>query len=104
MVKNPSFQSEIDRNAELGRIRVPIWEAKKIMEICSRNLQIKFDEHFEILALLTNEHIRTSSLTDDDEKYYKACEKSSLCREKRRISTQMYKDFNKKSVSKVFYC
>jgi len=35
----------------------------------------KFDE---ILALLTNEHIRTSSLTDDDEKYYKACEKSSL--------------------------
>ena len=31
MVKNPSFQSEIDRNAELGRIRVPVWEIKKIV-------------------------------------------------------------------------
>ena len=31
MIKNPSFQSEIDRNAELGRIRVPVWEIKKIV-------------------------------------------------------------------------
>ena len=82
-----------------------VWEAKKIMEICSRNLQIKFDEHFEILALLTNEHIRTSSLTDDDEKYYKACLQMrrahyEICREKRRISTQ--KKSRKTSIKNLY--
>ena len=42
----------------------------------------KFDEHFEILTLLTNEHIKVFSLTEDDEKYYKAYE-NKACRMER---------------------
>src|SRR3984957_13140256 len=102
MVKNPSFQSEIDRNAELGRISVPIecWfgRLKKLWKFARETYKLdheKFDEHFEILALLTNEQIRVSSLAEDDEKYYKAHLQMRRARyeafkEKRRISAQTY--------------
>ena len=68
-----------------------------------------FDEHFEILALLTNEQIRVSS---DDQKYYKIYlqmrrAQYEAYREKGRISAQMYKEeskcLNKKPILKVFY-
>src|ERR1700722_3961095 len=78
MIKNSNFQTEINRNTELGKIRVPIecWfgRLKKLWKFTREIYKLdhrKFDEHFEILTLLTNEHIKVFSLTEDDEKYYK---------------------------------
>ena len=78
MIKNPSFRSEINRNSELEKIRVPIecWfgRLKKLWKFTRETYTLdhrKFDDHFEILALLTNEQIRVSSLVENDQKYYK---------------------------------
>ena len=73
-----------------------VWEIEKIVQACSRKLDHRtFNEHFEILALLTNEQIKVSSLAEEDEKYFKAYlqikrAQYEVCREKRRISSHMY--------------
>ena len=102
MIRNPSFQSEINQNSELEKIRVPIecWfgRLKKLWKFAREIYKLDhrtFDEHFEILALLTNEQIKVSSLAEEDEKYFKAYlqikrAQYEVCREKRRISSHMY--------------
>ena len=55
-----------------------VWKIKKIVELYKLDHR-KVDEHFEILTLLTNEHIKVFT---DDEKYYKAYE-NEACRMER---------------------
>ena len=45
MIKNANFQTEINRNTELEKIRVPVWKIKKLVELYKLD---RFDEHFEI--------------------------------------------------------
>ena len=108
MIRNPSFQSEINQNSELEKIRVPIecWfgRLKKLWKFAREIYKLDhrtFDEHFEILALLTNEQIKVSSLAEEDEKYYKTYlqirrEQYEAYREKRRISSHTYIERNQK--------
>jgi hypothetical protein len=111
MIKNSTFRSEINRNSELEKIRVPIecWfgRLKKLWKFTRETYKLdhrNFDEHFEILALLTNEQIRVSS---DDQKYYKIYlqmrrAQYEACKEERRTTNKESKCLNKKPISKVF--
>jgi len=103
LIKAPTFQSEIARNVELSKIRVPIecWFGRfkmlwKIMRQVYKLDHRLFDAHFEILGHLTNEHIRANSLTDQDQRFYhghlqELKERNAKRKEKRAAGAQLYK-------------
>lgn len=77
--KNPRTEAERARNRELSKIRVHIeaWFGrmknlwKFARDVFSHDHR-SFDEHFEIMALLTNENIQAMELGPEDRKYYRS--------------------------------
>lgn len=100
--KNPTSMSEISRNEELSKIRVHIecWfgRLKKLWKFAREVYKLDhkdFDNHFEILLYLTNEHIKNTSLAGADADYYrgyleKRQKKFQEIREKRKASAERY--------------
>jgi hypothetical protein len=109
-IKKPSSlrtPAERAANVELAKIRVPVEQyfgrMKKLWKFLRRTYQNDhnaFDEHFEILMWLTNEHIKMNALNESDysfliEQIRKSNESYNADRVKRKASAKKYADKKK---------
>lgn len=103
ITKNAVTQAAQTRNNELSTIRVHVeqWfgRLKKLWKFVRSPYKLDhadFDNHFMILTLLTNEHIRNYSLNEEDVIYYRNLiveqkKKYDQVREKRKSQADKYR-------------
>jgi hypothetical protein len=103
--KRPRNEAERTRNTQLSKIRVNIerWFGRlKQLWKFARDVYTHdhrfFDEHFEIMGLLTNEHIRVMELTAEDRSYYRAYlkERRSTAEEKLEKRRRQYAGYKER--------
>jgi len=108
--KNPRTEAERARNQELSKLRVHIecWFGRmKNLWKFARDVYTHdhryFDEHFEIMALLTNENIRAMELGPEDRQYYRAYlkERRNLAEEKLEKRKRQYEAYRARKARRL---